>query len=88
MADALNTLNNGPTASSLYAAFASATAAAQVGDLAQYNNMSTKEFDAAAYSLNWTQTGCYRQGALPLALAANDTCLLGWHCKSKAEMVE
>lgn len=62
-------------------AFASATAIdPQIAQLAQFNNMSTKQFDAAAYSLNYTQTGCYRQGSLPVALASNDTCLPGWHC--------
>ncbi|KAK4545666.1 hypothetical protein LTR36_002619 [Oleoguttula mirabilis] len=51
-----------------------------MAQLAQFNNMSTKQFDEAAYSLNYTQTGCYRQGSLPVALASNDTCLPGWHC--------
>ena len=68
----------------LGAAYASATAAdANVADLSSFNNMSSIQFDEAAYSLNDTQTGCYRKGALPVALAENDTCLLGWYCMSK-----
>ena len=49
--------------------------------LGKFNNMSSLQFDEYAYSLNYTQTGCYRKGALPVALAKNDTCLLGWYCK-------
>ena len=64
-------------------AYASATASnAKFAEIAQYNNMSTKQFDEMAYALNYTQTGCYRQGSLPVALASNDTCLPGWHCTS------
>ena len=44
-------------------------------------NMQGATFNAYAYSLNWTQTGCYRPGSLPVALAMNDTCLPGFHCK-------
>jgi hypothetical protein len=44
-------------------------------------NMQGVAFNAYAYSLNWTQTGCYRPGSLPVALAFNDTCLPGFHCK-------
>jgi len=44
-------------------------------------NMQSMTFNAYAYSLNDTQTGCYRRGALPVALAMNDTCLPGFHCK-------
>lgn len=44
-------------------------------------NMQSLTFNLYAYSLNWTQTGCYRPGALPVALAMNDTCLPGFHCK-------
>ncbi|KAK3116056.1 hypothetical protein LTR53_004004 [Teratosphaeriaceae sp. CCFEE 6253] len=65
--------------SSYLAAFSSATATGNVEDLFQYN-MSTKEFDAVAYSLNTSQTGCYRHGSIPVALADNDTCLLGFYC--------
>lgn len=46
-----------------------------------FANMSTKEFDVAAYSLNNTQRSCLRPGALPVALAMNDTCPLGFYCK-------
>jgi hypothetical protein len=45
-------------------------------------NMQGMTFNTYAYSLNWTQTGCYRPGSLPVALAMNDTCLPGFHCKS------
>lgn len=44
-------------------------------------NMQSRTFNAYAYSLNYTQTGCYRPGSLPVALAMNDTCLPGFHCK-------
>nr|OQO28977.1 hypothetical protein B0A51_03786 [Rachicladosporium sp. CCFEE 5018] len=43
-------------------------------------NMQSLDFDLYSYSLNYTVTGCYRQGALPVALAMNDTCLPGFHC--------
>lgn len=43
-------------------------------------NMQSLRFDAYAYSLNYTETGCYRKGALPVALAMNDTCSPGFHC--------
>jgi hypothetical protein len=43
-------------------------------------DMQSMTFNAYAYSLNYTQTGCYRPGALPVALAMNDTCLPGFHC--------
>jgi hypothetical protein len=68
---------------SLQAEETQAIAAATLVDpsIAQYDNMSTIQFDALAYSLNYTQTGCYRPGALPVALASNDTCLSGWYCK-------
>ena len=67
--------------SALAAIYPSATAQnGHVAELMQFNNMSTRAFDEAAYSLNHSQTGCYRRGALPVALADNDTCLLGWHC--------
>jgi hypothetical protein len=45
-------------------------------------NMQGATFNTYAYSLNWTQTGCYRPGALPVAMAENDTCMPGFHCKS------
>lgn len=44
-------------------------------------DMQSMEFNAWSYSLNYTQTGCYRPGALPVALAMNDTCMPGFHCK-------
>lgn len=43
-------------------------------------NMQSAKFDAYAYSLDYTRTGCYRPGSLPVALAMNDTCLPGFHC--------
>ncbi|KAF2172517.1 hypothetical protein M409DRAFT_17750 [Zasmidium cellare ATCC 36951] len=45
-----------------------------------FANMSTKEFNVTAYTLNSSQRGCYRVGALPIALGTNDTCALGFHC--------
>jgi len=47
-------------------------------------DMQSVTFNAYAYSLNWTTTGCYRPGSLPVALAMNDTCLPGFHCKHLA----
>ncbi|KAK0805696.1 hypothetical protein LTR91_007309 [Friedmanniomyces endolithicus] len=72
-------------ASALRVAFSSATALGELSNLTQFSNMSTKAFDLAAYSLNSTQTGCYRPGALPVALAQNDTCLLGWYCPASSD---
>ncbi|KAK1811150.1 hypothetical protein LTR12_014491 [Friedmanniomyces endolithicus] len=72
-------------ASALRVAFSSATALGEISNLTQFTNMSTKAFDLAAYSLNSTQTGCYRPGALPVALAQNDTCLLGWYCPASSD---
>ncbi|KAK6439286.1 hypothetical protein LTR95_004504 [Oleoguttula sp. CCFEE 5521] len=43
-------------------------------------NMQSLDFDLYSYYLNYTVTGCYRQGALPVALALNDTCLPGFYC--------
>jgi len=69
-------------------AFAGATASdANLAYLSQFNNMSSGEFDAAAYNLSDAQTGCYRKGALPVALATGDTCLQGWYCKSHTMML-
>jgi len=50
-------------------------------DSFENEDMQSMQFNAYAYSLNHTQTGCYRPGALPVALAMNDTCLPGFHCK-------
>ncbi|THX21476.1 hypothetical protein D6D17_00014 [Aureobasidium pullulans] len=44
------------------------------------NDMTTMQFNEWAFSLGDTQTGCYNKGSLPLALATNDTCLLGFWC--------
>lgn len=46
-------------------------------------DMQSMEFNAWSYSLNYTQTGCYRPGSLPVALAMNDTCMPGFHCEFK-----
>ncbi|KAI9739310.1 MAG: hypothetical protein M1834_007523 [Cirrosporium novae-zelandiae] len=43
-------------------------------------NMSSLESDEILYSLNSSTTGCYRKGAIPVALARNDTCNLGFYC--------
>lgn len=50
-------------------------------------DMQSMEFNAWSYSLNYTQTGCYRPGALPVALAMNDTCMPGFHCKSETTIL-
>ena len=50
-------------------------------DRFENQDMQSIQFNAYAYSLNYTQTGCYRPGSLPVALAMNDTCLPGFHCK-------
>ncbi|RMZ19812.1 hypothetical protein D0859_16193 [Hortaea werneckii] len=71
----------------LASTFASANASAhsvQMADLAQYDNMNTKNFNHFAYSLNYTQTGCFSQGALPVALASEDICLPGWYCPNSS----
>ncbi|KAI6855134.1 hypothetical protein KC323_g8496 [Hortaea werneckii] len=69
--------------------FASVNASAhpvQVADLARYDNMNTKDFSHFAYSLNYTQTGCFSQGALPVALASEDICLPGWYCPNSSPL--
>jgi hypothetical protein len=43
-------------------------------------NMTGLPFDMAAYSMNSSQRGCYSTAALPMALAMNDTCNLGFFC--------
>ena len=45
-------------------------------------NMSSREYDAYVYSLEFEHTGCKRKGALPVPIASNDTCLPGFFCKS------
>ncbi|THY60006.1 hypothetical protein D6C97_03915 [Aureobasidium pullulans] len=50
------------------------------------NDMTTMQFNEWAFSLGDTQTGCYNKGSLPLALATNDTCLLGFWCKSSGHV--
>ncbi|KAI6897325.1 hypothetical protein KC348_g17757, partial [Hortaea werneckii] len=58
----------------------------QIADLARYDNMNTKDFSHFAYSLNYTQTGCFSQGALPVALASEDICLPGWYCPNSSPL--
>lgn len=65
---------------SIYATASARANPVQVADLAQYDSMNTKGFNHFAYSLNYTQTGCFSQGALPVALASEDICLPGWYC--------
>jgi len=50
-------------------------------DRFENEDMQSMQFNAWSYSLNYTQTGCYRPGALPVALAMNNTCMPGFHCK-------
>nr|POF26065.1 hypothetical protein CFP56_22213 [Quercus suber] len=82
-ASLLPTVTLAPSESSaLNSLIASATSADP--SLASYianANLSTLDYDAVAYSLNQSQTGCLRIGALPVALAMNDTCLPGFLCK-------
>lgn len=47
--------------------------------------MSSLDFDKYVYSLNWTTTGCYRQGAIPMALAPNDSVLLGFYSPATSD---
>lgn len=49
--------------------------------LSRNGNMSSRAYDKYVYSLGKQRTGCERQGALPVPLAANDTCLPGWNCE-------
>lgn len=70
------------TLTSLFAISNASAHPVQVVDLARYDNMNTKDFNRFAYSLNYTQTGCFSQGALPVALASEDICLPGWYCTS------
>lgn len=58
-----------------------AQANADLLDRFENADMQSMEFNAWSYSLNYTQTGCYRPGSLPVALAMNDTCMPGFHCK-------
>ena len=53
-----------------------------LAQLSQFNNMSSRQYDAYVYQLTYKQTGCYQRGALPIPLAANNTCLPGWYCKT------
>lgn len=64
-----------------------ARANADLLDRFENADMQSMEFNSWAYSLNYTQTGCYRPGALPVALAANDTCMPGFHCKLKTSIL-
>lgn len=57
---------------------------ANIAQLTQNGNMSSRQYGASVYSLEYEDTGCRRRGALPVPLAANDTCLPGWYCKYKA----
>lgn len=58
-----------------------ASGSTNLAQLSQNGNMSSREYGAYVYSLNKSDTGCNRQGALPVPLAANDTCLPGWYCE-------
>lgn len=54
---------------------------ANIAQLTRNGNMSSRQYDASVYSLKYKDTGCNRRGALPVPLAANDTCLPGWYCE-------
>ncbi|CAD0096738.1 unnamed protein product [Aureobasidium mustum] len=49
-------------------------------DSAVLDDMTSMQFNQWAYALPESQTGCYNPGSLPIALANNDTCLLGFYC--------
>ncbi|KAH0365490.1 hypothetical protein KCU65_g6020, partial [Aureobasidium melanogenum] len=49
-------------------------------DLAVLDDMTSIQFNQWSYALPDTETGCYNPGSLPIALANNDTCLLGFYC--------
>ncbi|KAK6000165.1 hypothetical protein QM012_004153 [Aureobasidium pullulans] len=49
-------------------------------ELAVLDDMTSMQFNHWSHSLSEAQTGCHRPGALPIALANNDTCLLGFYC--------
>lgn len=54
-------------------------------DLAVLDDMTSRQFNQWSHTLDETQTGCYNPGSLPIALANNDTCLLGFYCKISIE---
>lgn len=58
-----------------------ASSGSSLTQILRKGNMSSREYDASVYSLGYKDTGCYRKGALPVPLAANDTCLPGWFCE-------
>lgn len=53
-----------------------------IASLASIRNTSGLEWDREVVSLKSSQSGCYAPGALPVPLASNDTCNLGFYCKS------
>lgn len=57
------------------------TSNTDLNELSRNGNFSSREYNAYVYSLNRRRTGCDRRGALPVPLAANDTCLPGWNCE-------
>lgn len=68
MADHTATPNNATISSRAYV------------DMAVLDDMTSMQFNQWSYALPDTQTGCYNPGSLPIALANNDTCLLGFYC--------
>lgn len=54
---------------------------ADANEILQNGNMSSRQYNAYVFSLGPERTGCFRRGALPVPLAANDTCLPGWNCE-------
>ncbi|CAK4032452.1 ABC transporter, ABC-G family, WBC-type [Lecanosticta acicola] len=50
-------------------------------DSQNVNMVGTLEYNSYAYrDMSESERGCYRKGALPVALASNDTCSPGFHC--------
>ncbi|KAF2111187.1 ABC transporter-like protein [Lophiotrema nucula] len=65
-----------------------ATLASEDGDFAfgnqTFNNFTTLEAGRALYSLNSSVTGCFSNGSVPILLAQNDTCSLGFFCPNSS----
>lgn len=57
-------------------------------ELGLEDNMASTNFSLIAYNLTNRQTGCFRRGALPVALAWDDVCLPGFYCTLKRHRCE
>lgn len=52
-----------------------------------FPDFSSLESAKVLYALDVNTTGCFRQGALPVTLALNDTCNLGFYCMQDAHTI-